>query len=486
MALLIVTELNPYPSPQFQPAPLHADVARGDLWLLVTINGNLDGQIGDFNASTVEALQVTYNQTLAGFGPDLVDFLTNVCDRDTEIVGTDTTFVLVGQSGELYPLSTSIGRFWVADDGSLAIAYDVTQCGGGYWWVVDSSGQKIPAPNFAILGHELSHAMHSCKDDLAADPEVQAIGDENALRSEHQEQLRSENPADYNKKGCGLSSPPKGGGFSWSNLCFIVSAAVDTSSVARISRLVHLRDMLLRHSALGSGVFELLFREYYQFSPRIAADMKTFPEVRRWVSELIVEPLADFYEALGSYALDDRDLVECDRDFEAAVRRFAEKRAEDGIGQKRIDEVCRHVSRISARLARADGSSYPAPRLVESSRLEWRDVLDYVADVVQGTTTRPRSIVWGLLAPLEFYWRVLVGEERGFVGFVESWLASAPLPSSIDAVSEEELRDELELLKATILRSSAVRHTFGRRLVDYSRSASFAFEAALGESGYLP
>src|SRR5262249_53836487 len=62
---------------------------------------------------------------------------------------------------------------------------DTTQCNGNNWFVVDSNGTKIAAPNFGILAHEMSHAMHICLNDLAADPEVQARTDENEVRAEH-------------------------------------------------------------------------------------------------------------------------------------------------------------------------------------------------------------------------------------------------------------------------------------------------------------
>jgi len=115
------------------------------------------------------------------------------------------------------------------------------------------------------------------------------------------------------------SSGPTGTGFQWSKLCFIVSAAADFANAERVSGLVGLRDMLMRRSALGAAIFTQLFSDYYQFSPRVAAEMKAAPELRRSVSELIVEPLIDFFEIVGSYALGDRDQAQCDEAFESSV-----------------------------------------------------------------------------------------------------------------------------------------------------------------------
>jgi hypothetical protein len=466
MPLLIIQVLNtPY-----QPAPIYPDAARQSIWDLVTVNGTFDTHIGDGPFDDY-SLQVTYDQQIAGFGPELVDFLANVCNLDTNIGGTDMTFVYQDASGNLHPLSTWIAQTWVDDQGQINIAYDVTQCNGNNWWVLDANGAKIAAPNFAILGHEMSHAMHYCLNDLAADPEVQARTDENNVRAEHPPtELRNVNNG---AKGCGLSSASGQDGFSWSNVCFIVSAAVDSANAERVSRLVGLRDMLMRRSALGAAVFAQLFSEYYQFSPRIAAAMKETPAFRRLMSELVVDPLIDFYEILGSYALGDKDRAECDHLFESAVRRRRRKLAARGHDAESLREIRSSISRLSSRLESEDRCTVP-PRVKRSSSMQWEHALDYMAEVVRAGTDPPRTIVWALLSPLELTWAALVEESAGFSDSVEKWLCETPVPHSLEHLNGEQQADEeLELLERSIFRSSAVRRAVSRRLAEaYARSSS--------------
>jgi hypothetical protein len=421
------------------------------VWRLVTINGEID-DIGDFDFDA-DTWQVTYNQKFAGFGRDLIDFIANVCSRDVVVGAVDTSFVY--QDGNvLYPFSTGVARTWVADDDSIQIAYDCTQCNGGHWWVVDSNGTKIEAPNFIILGHELSHAMHLCLNDLAADPEVQARTDENALRSEQSLALRSVNNG---AKGCGLPNPGQHGGFSWSNVCFIVSAAVDNSDIARIAKLVQLRDLLARHSALGRGVFDGVFGEYYQFSPGIAADMKRLPGLRLSVSELIVQPLLDFFEVLGAYALGGWDLMKCDREFEDRVGRFRETVGRD----RQAEEICLYLSEVPSRLDSCNRRrpARPSPELHTAG---WRSVLEYVVGVV-GASTAGMFTVWALLSPLEFYWRAVARDGTRFAEFVDDWLARVPF-ATVEFASERELRQERALLERTVLRSPGARDALTRHL----------------------
>ncbi len=241
-----------------------------------------DGGLGEDTVTDPTVYQVTYEPTLSG---TTANRLKQVVDHPATIVITGLSSDATGPDGN--PI-TGNGLTYVDGSGVIRVAYDTGQCNGNGIWTVGEDGSHIATPGPVVLYHEMSHAWHHATGTVAPTPaleEVAAETDENDMRDVVG--LPHRRVTDHTG-GCG--GVAAGGG------CFIVTAAYGSASQARVDRLRSLRDGVLKAHPVGLAAFDELHREYYRFSPAVAARMDADEEFRAEVRELLVEPLTAFFE----------------------------------------------------------------------------------------------------------------------------------------------------------------------------------------------
>ncbi len=98
--------------------------------------------------------------------------------------------------------------------------------------------------------------------------------------------------------------PGTGGG---STSCFIVSATTGSSESTEVIRLRQLRDRVATASRLSGQLIDVIYRDYSQFSPEIAAELEQDAVARNAVLWVIVRPLLAWYTLAGILALEQAD-----------------------------------------------------------------------------------------------------------------------------------------------------------------------------------
>ncbi|MFI9080017.1 CFI-box-CTERM domain-containing protein [Streptomyces sioyaensis] len=362
-----------------------------------------DGGLGEVGVPDPTVNQVTYTPTLSG---TTVTRLKAVVDHPSTIVITGLPSGATGPDGN--PI-TGNGLTYVDGAGVIRIAYDTGQCNGNGIWTVGEDGSHISTPGPVVLYHEMSHAWHYATGTIAATPaleEVAAETDENDMRDVVG--LPHRKVTDHTG-GCGGVAP--GGG------CFIVTAAYGSTARARVERLRSLRDGVLKPHPVGLAAFDELHREYYRFSPAVAARMDRDEDFRATVRDLLVEPLTAFFEL-------------------AAARVFTP----EGLpgARLRLEEIARgHHTGDAAELARS--LSEPAGG----------------GPSVLGISVPGESplVQWALIGPLALYWQsVARGLSPGCVvevmeRYVPVWGAGLPCPPG---VTQAERDTALKSLKEAL------------------------------------
>jgi hypothetical protein len=123
-------------------------------------------------------------------------------------------------------------------------------------------------------------------------------------------------------------------------------------------------------------------------------------------------------------------------------------------------------------------------------------MVDYVNAIIyaQGGTTEHTQ--WGLVSPIRIYWKAaerLQDERfrtdqavRQFTQDVEEWLASVPLPPSLDYSRADYTLNDLLLLARTVFTIPSVREKLGTRLIQaHEGKVGYDLPAVLREAGYL-
>jgi hypothetical protein len=394
---------------------------------LLTISGQ-DGGLGltDVTGDTT-VLQVTYNETPGQPA---------TADRLNTLVNTDfgTPIVITALNGGNDPHSgqdeTGNGVTYVDNSSGSAVirvAYDVSQCCGSGIFVFDTSGNHITAPNPVILYHELSHAFRAATGTTQTNDEPPAETDENVLRTELRLCLRDVN---NHGAGCGAGNdcggsdggvdggPPAGSCASGNtDGCFIVSATTGSPESIEVSRLRQLRDRVVAASGLGAQLIDVIYREYYQFSPGIAAELQQDAVARKAVLWIVVRPLIAWYRLANTLAFEQADrsaISQAVRDVLKACPRY--------LGGSSIASLLETIR---------SGEPLPA----EAPQL----LLDFAPRVQKAT--RLRFAAWAILDPLVRVWTSTT-RHLDVVDGVSQWLATAPLellatPSDPDLLDVE-------------------------------------------------
>jgi hypothetical protein len=224
------------------------------------------------------------------------------------------------------------------------------------------------------------------------------------------------------------------------NKCFIVSATTGSPQSEEVSRLRQLRERVAAASRLGGQLIDAIYREYYQFSPGIADELKENAFGRQAVLWTVVRPLLAWYSLAGTLAFQHSDrnaIKKAVREVSNACPAF--------IGASSVAAVLRAI--------RA-GEELPGdvpevlltflPRIREAAQL--------------------RFARWAILDPLVRVWNS-AANHLDMADQVSQWLATAPLESLPSPRTPFELDAELAALAGFFEFKPTARHQLGKRLM---------------------
>jgi hypothetical protein len=406
---------------------------------LYDVTGQDDG-LG-WNPVSDYQLQVTYTRNSTSIGAGRVDYLVNTLPEDVVIAGVDSTYVLNGK-----PITDVIGSADIVA-GQAVVTYDTSQCGNDGYFVFDDTGAKIANPNFIILYHELSHVFLLVTTGVAP-TEAQVIPEENDLRSERGLPLRDPN---NHQGGCYPHATPNPAPSS--SPCFIATAAAGSSTGERVRALRRLRDRHLRSSSWGELFFQQLFREYYRFSPQVAAAMRRSESLRIGIDDLCVAPLLRFFETATTF-VDSRGT----------------HASSTALRECRMDRAVLGEMAMAVRDLRR---SSRAPRIPPGPTAAI--VAEFSRNGLRSTRRRMPYVDWALLEPLLLAYRTMTEDVPAPVADarlrerIEEWLTRMPLPSASSFASDDERVAELRAMADAVFTTDSIRRQIALRLVECDR-----------------
>lgn len=388
-----------------------------------------------------------------GAGPQTVPMVV-VAALDNFTLNDGTSILIVGGTA-LPPSNSGLGGAGLNTTTDCLVIYDTTQNqGNGYCVARAGTGGTLDlqSPNPVILYHELSHAFRIVNNNLLAltgvcnpsSPEENAaIVDENDLRN--QMAAGSGSPAVLRDPGIHCAGLCAGG--STGTCCIIASVASGSPVSTEVSSLRRVRDGFLRKSEIGFAFFDRLHRDYYGFSPQVCTLMATRQDLRPLVLDGFVRPLVTMLGVMEKLALAGAE--------------------PEALGAGFLEE---HDDRAAAaaRLATLDrGRAVLSGDAVELPERE-RELAGLLAPALDSDHVR-----WALVEPVGLYREVLgaaldgaTAEEVGRRlrdGF-EAWAAQMPLDDVWASLTAAELREALDFLDFTLLRSPQSQRAFRRRL----------------------
>lgn len=387
-------------------------------------------------------------------------------DRLNTLVNTDfgTPIVVTALNGGNDPhsgLDVTGNGFTYVDSSSgsdiIRIAYDVSQACGAGLALFDVNGNMIATPNPVILYHELSHAFHQATGNIPF-PQDQCPGnttdepaaeiDENVLRAQLGLCLRDVCNHDGTTgigDTCGGSlgnadgGPPAGGCAAGNDDgCFIVSAATGSPQSDEINRMRLLRDRVAGISGLSGRLIDLVYEEYFRFSPEIAAHVAADRPARQAVLAVIVRPLLAWYALAGTLAIDGRG-PSADQAARAVIGACPVFLRRHRIAAA-LNDV-RAGKPLPSSAARLMGGL--APRIAEAAQM--------------------RFAGWAILDPLVRLWNA-TAHGHDIIAAVSAWLAEAPLEAVVPPAHPAALDFELGALARLLAFDPAVKPAVGARL----------------------
>ena len=404
-----------------------------------------DGELGTSRVEGDNTVsKVDYKEPTAAEGPtaDLRRLLFKLADSPVW-----TRIVITGMPGGMDPYCptwdvTGNGYSYMDYDDfdtKIRAVYDISDCNGAGMYVYDSDGERITNPSPVVLYHELSHVSRLMDDpslDLDVD-EMFAEQDENVLREALGLCLRDI----MNHEGdCGAGSDC--GGSAELSGCFIVTATTGSPESAENARLKVIRDGIVRGTALGATLLDEIYRDYYRFSPQIAAELVEDAELRDEVLRIAVRPLLAWYGLVETLAL---------KPDQPAVAQCA---------ARNVLQACRSANTdalgTSALLSAIVGDD-PVPAEAPAP-------LRYLASRLHGAVALPFA-GWAILDALARAW-TCAATGSDVVQDVAAWLAEAPLERLAPPASADELDIELALLAQGPLALAPLRHHVGARLAN--------------------
>ncbi|MBW2095843.1 MAG: peptidase [Deltaproteobacteria bacterium] len=235
--------------------------------------------------------------------------------------------------------------------------------------------------------------------------------------------------------------------------CFIVSATTGSSESVEVNHLRNLRDQVSAASRLGAQLIDVIYDEYFQFSPGIAAELQENAFAKGAVLKAIVRPLLAWYSLAGKLALEKAD-----------------QKVVDQATQEVLNACPRHLGK------------FPIISLLEAIRAEETlpantpSFLLKFAPRIQEAARFPFAS-WAILDPLVRAWRSATGH-LDVVDEVGQWLASAPLEELNPPSDSESLDAELGVLAGFLDFRPMARPQLGERLLAAWPDAALELERA--------
>lgn len=235
--------------------------------------------------------------------------------------------------------------------------------------------------------------------------------------------------------------------------CFIVTATTGSAESVEVNSLRQLRDRVSASSRLGAQLIDVIYGEYYQFSPGIATELQQNAIARETVLQIVVRPLLAWYTLAGTLALEQAD-----------------QKAADQAVQDVLNACPRYLwgrTIITVLEAMRAGEALPTntPPLL----------LDLVPRI-----THLQFASWAILDPLIRAWRSAT-DDLDVVNEVAQWLATAPLEVLAPPSDPEILERELGVLADFLDFRPLARQQLGERLT----AAWPDVVSALGQAGFV-
>jgi len=259
---------------------------------------------------------------------------------------------------------------------------------------------------------------------------------------------------DPNDAGHPLNFQLQGYGWIPCGSCFIVSAATGSPDSDEVRRMQQIRARVATVSALSGQLIAEILREYYQFSPEIAADIERDEGARKAVLRIVVRPLMAWYALAVTLGLELPDVETVDRHVQGVLN------------------ACAPPSGSTAATLEAIRSGKPLPADVPAEILPFMDRARQAG--------RSQFASWAILDPLIRAWSL--GERpANVVDEVSQWLGNAPLEALSQPSDPDVLDEELKKLSGFFDFRPAARRQVGIRLA----SAWPGAVPALTRNGFL-
>ena len=238
--------------------------------------------------------------------------------------------------------------------------------------------------------------------------------------------------------------------------CFIVSAATGSRHSAEVSRLQQIRARVADISALGAQLIREVLREYYRFSPGIAAALEKDDAARTAVLEIVVRPLVAWYNLAVILGLEQSDAKTVEHHAQAVLDACSGDPGDLSI----------------AALFEAIRSGKPLPENAPQAILP-------IAHKAKAAARLPYAS-WAIFDPLLRVWS-LRKSQSNVVDEVAQWLGAAPLEGFSSPSDQQALDGELNIVAGFFDFRPSARRQLGTRLAAaWPQSAS-----ALEKHGFI-
>jgi hypothetical protein len=202
-----------------------------------------------------------------------------------------------------------------------------------------------------------------------------------------------------------------------------------------------LRDKVSATSTLGARLIDAIYDEYFQFSPRIANQLRQDDVARDMTLQMVVRPLLAWYTLAGKLGL--------------------ESGCGCALGQATQD-------------------------VIDACPAEQRQHVLELLNTVVGSELTPRLAnmrfaPWAILEPLKLAW-TSDGGHASLTEAMAQWLARAPFEALPSEAIPSQLEAELAVLSRFLAFRPAARQPMGQRLLAAWPHAA----AALTQAGFLP
>jgi hypothetical protein len=383
--------------------------------------------------------------------------------------------------------------------GVIQVFLDAYNDNGANYWVRGQDGTHIFSPRWVQLFHELSHALHIAKGHVTdSTPDAQedalTITDENQLRAQYNPQhLWLKQRALTEEGGPGMPDPePAFNNPTPKSNCFIISAATASSISPEVSRFRSIRDILLCDSVLGNEFFADLYAEYYRYSPRIAADMNNCPLLRKFIRDLFVIPLLNFFKLFEQYASTlhkDEQNIDWDSIFKLLLKKTFEY---DVISQ--IHVQINHLRNLTPSQDKNYNRDYIL-RTIQTQSIEIEMIFEYLIVTLRQYSGDLKYTRWAIIDPLLIYWnfcyKLFCRKDSSdllrteIATALNKWISSVPFPSSFSKLDQYVLTDSLAKLAKTVFTLPEIRYKIGDRILDtFSGGAQQDLKTTLSVTGY--